>query len=55
MIICCNYGGILALVDVEVVSSERALPDHLLPLIQVRFEYFAVPLFRFLFLLVYDG
>jgi hypothetical protein len=37
-------------VDVEVVPSERALP-----VVQVRFEYFAVPLFRFLFLLVYDG
>ena len=35
--------------DVEVVLSERALPDHL-PVVQVRFECFAVPLFLFLFL-----
>ena len=54
-IFCCNYGGILDLVDVEVVPSEKALPDHLLPLVQVRFECFAVPLFLFLFLYVYDG
>ena len=43
-IYCCNYGGILALVDVEAIPSERALPDDLLPLVQVRFECFAVPL-----------
>ena len=53
MVFCCNYGGILDLVDVEVVPSEKALPDHLLPLVQVRFECFAVPLFLFLY--VYDG
>ena len=35
--------------DVEVVPSEKALPDHLLPLVQGRFECFAVPLFLFLF------
>ena len=34
--------------DVEVVPSERALADHP-PLVQVRFECFAVPLFLFLF------
>ena len=33
-IFCCNYGGILDLVDVEVVPSEKDLPDHLLPLVQ---------------------
>ena len=52
-IFCCNYGGILDLVDVEVVPSEKTPPDHLLPLVQVRFECFAVPLFLFLY--VYDG
>ena len=36
--------GILALVDVEVIPSGRALTDHLLPLVQLRFECSTVPL-----------